>query len=285
MFDFNQQIIDELRANRGRVGGMFAMSRLVLLTTTGARTGRRHTNPVGYLPDMGGRILIIASAGGAASHPDWYHNLRANPRVTVETGVFTFEADAAVLEGDERDRLWARAVEADPGWAEYQAKAGRVLPVIALNPVSGSLPDLPEGDALKLIHDAFRRDLTLVRKELAESGPSLGAQLRINCLTLCGGLHHHHNAESSQLFPFLRDRHPELDAVLDRLHQEHARLAELLDDLQKLISGAPTDPKALLGEVDRLVDEIEAHLGYEERELVAILNALPSREPTTEPTT
>ncbi|WP_239108369.1 nitroreductase/quinone reductase family protein [Microbispora siamensis] len=145
-YDFNQQIIQEFRANRGRVGGPFEGARLLLLTTTGARSGVRHTVPLGYLHDEGGRMLVIASAGGAPHHPAWYHNLRANPHVTVETGVFTIEAEATVLEGEERERLFARAVEADSGWADYQAKSGRVLPVVALTPRSGSFPDQPEGD-------------------------------------------------------------------------------------------------------------------------------------------
>ncbi|MER5626340.1 nitroreductase family deazaflavin-dependent oxidoreductase [Streptosporangium sp. NPDC002544] len=140
--DFNQRIIEEFRANAGRVGGPFEGGRLLLLTTTGARTGARRTTPVGYLPD-GARKLIIASAGGAPSHPAWYHNLLADPRVTVEDGVFTYQAQAVVLEGEERDRLFARAVESDPGWADYQARTRRVIPVIALNPVDGGPPAGP----------------------------------------------------------------------------------------------------------------------------------------------
>ncbi|TDD57225.1 nitroreductase family deazaflavin-dependent oxidoreductase [Nonomuraea terrae] len=272
--DFNQQIIEEFRAGRGRVGGPFEGARLLLLTTTGARSGARRTVPLGYLPDEGGRMLLIASAGGAPHHPAWYHNLRADPQVTVETGVFTIEAEATVLEGEERDRLFARAVEADPGWADYQAKSGRVLPVVALTPRSGSFPDLPEGEVLKALHDSFRRELALVRAEVAASGPGLGAQLRVNCLTLCAGLHHHHTVESGDLFPYLRDRHPELDAVLDRLHAEHTVLAGLLDDLQELLSA---DPAGLLTQVDRLITEIENHLAYEERHLVPLMNALPPR--------
>ena len=134
--DFNQQIIDEFRANSGRVGGFFEGARLILLTTTGARSGTPHTTPVGYLPD-GGRILVIASAGGAAKHPAWYHNLLADPTVTVEDGTVTYQACAEVLAGAERDTIFARAVEADPGWAAYQAKTTRVIPVMALHRMAG----------------------------------------------------------------------------------------------------------------------------------------------------
>ncbi|MEU8171644.1 nitroreductase/quinone reductase family protein [Microbispora hainanensis] len=144
-YDFNQQIIEEFRANRGKVGGPFEGVRLLLLTTTGARSGVRRTVPLGYLDDEGGRMLVIASAGGAPRHPAWYHNLRADSRVTVETGVLTIEAEATVLEGAERDRLFARAVEADSGWADYEVRSGRVLPVVALTPRSVSFTDLPEG--------------------------------------------------------------------------------------------------------------------------------------------
>ncbi len=136
---FNQQIIEEFRANHGKVGGYFEGARLILLTTTGARTGNRHTTPLGYLPDGDGTILVIASAGGSPRNPDWYRNIGADPRVTVESGAFTYEADAVVLDGEERDRAFARAVESEPGWAEYQAKTDRTIPVVALRevPVAG----------------------------------------------------------------------------------------------------------------------------------------------------
>ncbi|GAB3960983.1 hypothetical protein GCM10029978_011990 [Actinoallomurus acanthiterrae] len=270
---FNQQVIEEFRANHGRVGGMFEGARLILLTTTGARSGRPHTTPVGFLPDPGG-LLVIASAGGADRHPAWYHNLVANPRVTVETGPFTLEADAVVLEGAEREEIWARAVESDPGWAEYQRKTARVIPVVALHPVRMSYADLPEGDFLTVVHDAFRRDLRLIRDEVAQ-GRGLGAQLRVNCLTFCGGMRHHHQNEDSDLFPYLRGRHPELAPVLDHLHEQHRILAGLLNDLQETVVSGTGD---LAATVDRLVTEIEAHLDGEEAQLVPVLNALRRRE-------
>nr|WP_236714661.1 nitroreductase/quinone reductase family protein [Nonomuraea pusilla] len=267
--DFQQQIIDEFRAGKGRVGGPFEGARLLLLTTTGARTGRPHTTPLGYLPDGGGRMLVIASAGGSPKHPAWYHNLVANPRVTVETGAFTLEADATVLQGEERDAIFARAVESDPGWAEYEAKSGRVLPVVALTPVASPVAGMRGGDALTAIHDAFRKELALVRAEVARSGPAIGAQLRVNCLTLCAGLHHHHSGESGGLFPRLRLDHPELAPALDRLEEEHQEVARLLDDLQRALDSGSPD---LAAEVDRLATAIEAHLDYEELHLVPALN-------------
>ena len=270
---FNQQIIDEFRANQGKVGGPFEGGRLLLLTTTGARSGKPHTAPVGYLPD-GERLLIIASAGGAPNHPAWHHNLLAHPPVTVEDGTLTYQATAVVLAGAERDRLFARAAEADPGWAEYQANTARTLPVVALEPIDSRPPAGPFGDSLKLIHDAFRRELTLVRGEIAGAEPRLGAQLRVNCLTMCAGLHHHHVNEDDRVFPTLGDRHPELAPVLERLSREHMTIKRLLDELQELVSDEEGETRAVLAEFDRLAAELTAHLDYEERELVPILNAV-----------
>ncbi|MEV0972506.1 nitroreductase/quinone reductase family protein [Microtetraspora glauca] len=272
--DFNRQIIEEFRANGGQVGGPFEGARLLLLTTTGARSGASHTTPVGYLPDGGERILVIASAGGAPNHPAWFHNLVANPLVTVEDGVFTYEARAVVLEGAERDRVFARAVEADAGWADYQARTTRVIPVVALEAVAGGPPNAASwGAALKLVHDAFRRELALIRKEIAESGPGLGAQLRVNCLTLCQGLHNHHTGEDAGIFRPLAGRHPELAPTLDRLRREHQKVADLLASLREVISRDGVDPLVVLAEVERLAEEVEKHLDYEEEQLIPILDA------------
>ncbi|MEO3888089.1 nitroreductase family deazaflavin-dependent oxidoreductase [Nonomuraea sp. B5E05] len=131
MQDFNQQVIDEFRANEGRVGGMFEGAPLLLLTTTGARSGKQSTTPLMYLPD-GDRHVVIASAGGADKHPAWYHNLRATPKATIEVGVDTFEARAVAVEGEERDRLYARMVAQAPQFAEYEAKTTRRIPVVVL---------------------------------------------------------------------------------------------------------------------------------------------------------
>lgn len=272
--DFNQHVIEEFRTNEGRVGGPFDGARLILLTTTGRKTGARHTAPVGYLPD-GERILVIASAGGADRHPDWFHNLVANPRVTVENGPFTYDARAVVLTGDERDRLFARAAEFDPGWAEYQAGTARVIPVVALEEIPGP-PNIAAGSmgqGLKVIHDTFRRELALVRQEVAAAGSGLGAQLRINCLTVCHGLHHHHTIEDSFMFPALDEKHPELAAPLARLRGEHRAIADLIGALQDLLADETVTPEVLLAEVDRLTDEIEQHLAYEEEHLIPALDA------------
>ncbi len=133
--DWNQAVIAEFRANNGKVGGQFEGAPLLLLTTTGAKTGRRLTSPVMYNTD-GDRLLIFASKAGAPANPAWYHNLVANPKVTLEVGAETFDATATVLHGEERDRLFARQAAQYPGFAEYQANTTRTIPVIALERVS-----------------------------------------------------------------------------------------------------------------------------------------------------
>ncbi|MBC6450128.1 nitroreductase/quinone reductase family protein [Actinokineospora xionganensis] len=272
---FNQRIIDEFRANAGQVGGQFEGSRLLLLTTTGARSGVRHTTPVSYLPDGGDRVLVIASASGSSKPPHWYTNLVADPLVQVEDGVFTYEARATVLTGAERDEAYARAAEGDPEWAEYEAMTDRIIPVVALEQVSGGPPNgATFGEALKAIHGAFRRELALIRGEIAESGPRLGAQLRVNCLTMCHGLHIHHTHEDQGMFSALEAGHPELAPTLDRLRAEHVKITALLADLQSVISTVGADTQVVLAEVERLTEELERHLDYEEEQLIPVIDGV-----------
>jgi deazaflavin-dependent oxidoreductase (nitroreductase family) len=273
---FNQRIIDEFRANHGRLSGMFEGARMILLTTTGARSGKPHTTPVGYLPDGAERVLVIASAGGSPRHPAWYHNLLTHPEVTVETGAFTYQAKAVPLTGEERDEAFARAVESDRGWAAYQEKAGgRVIPVIALQELpSDGPPHVNAGsmaEAIVIVHDGFRRELALLRKEMTGTGTTLGAQLRANCLTFCHGLHNHHTGEDIALFPYLEDRHPESAPAIARLKEEHERIAALMEELRRAVDGTVTDPAVARAEVERLATELEAHLAYEEQELLPLL--------------
>jgi len=130
--DFNAKIIDEFRANAGKVGGPFEGAPMVLLTTVGAKSGAQRTTPLVYLPD-GDRVVIFASKAGAPTHPAWYHNLVANPGVTVEIGDERYAATAKEVTGPERDRLYAEQASRMPGFAEYEVKAGeRVIPVVAL---------------------------------------------------------------------------------------------------------------------------------------------------------
>jgi deazaflavin-dependent oxidoreductase (nitroreductase family) len=124
--EHNRKLIEEFRANKG-----LGDRPLLLLTTVGARTGIRRTTPMMYVPD-GDRLLVIASNAGAPNHPDWYRNLEANPDVTVEVGAETYEAEAVVPTGEERDRLFAGIVEKYPFFADHQAGVSRRIPVVAL---------------------------------------------------------------------------------------------------------------------------------------------------------
>jgi deazaflavin-dependent oxidoreductase (nitroreductase family) len=131
MTDWNATIIEEFRSNEGRVGGRFDGAPMLLLTTTGRKSGVKRTNPMMYLPD-GDRLLVFASKGGAPTNPDWYRNLVADPHVTVEVGTEKYQAHATVLHGDERDRLYAEQSRRYPGFGEYQRNTTRVIPVVAL---------------------------------------------------------------------------------------------------------------------------------------------------------
>ena len=133
--DWNRKIIEEFRANDGKVGGQFEGAPLLLLTTKGAKSGRLHTTPVMYLAD-GDRVVVFASKAGAPTNPAWYHNLVANPRVTVEVGTERYEADASVVPREERDRLYDIQQTRYPGFAEYAEKTSRVIPVVALDRVA-----------------------------------------------------------------------------------------------------------------------------------------------------
>lgn len=131
--EWNRKIIEEFRANEGKVGGQFANTPLLLLHTTGAKSGLPRINPVAYLND-GERYVVIASKGGAPANPDWYHNLVANPEVSVEVGSEQFKARAEVAEEPERSQLYEKMAVKNPGFAEYQRKTSRVIPVIVLTP-------------------------------------------------------------------------------------------------------------------------------------------------------
>ena len=129
--DRNLSIIKEFRGNAGKVGGPFAGKTLLLVHTTGAKSGQKRINPVAYIPD-GDRFVIIASKGGAPTNPDWYYNIVANPQVEVEVGTEQFTARASIAADPERTRLFNKMVEMMPGFAEYQKKTTRIIPVIVL---------------------------------------------------------------------------------------------------------------------------------------------------------
>jgi deazaflavin-dependent oxidoreductase (nitroreductase family) len=136
MTSWNDMVIAGFRAGDATIAGRFDRGRLLLLHTTGARTGEPRTAPLAYFPLDDGRLVIVGSAAGADQHPAWYFNVLADPHVTVERWEgdeqVSFPAVATVTEGAERDELWARTIGAAPGFADYQRKTDRVLPVITL---------------------------------------------------------------------------------------------------------------------------------------------------------
>ena len=133
-YDRNRPIIEEFRANAGKVGGHFAGRTLLILHSVGARSGLERVNPLAYVRD-GDHLVIIASKGGSPTNPGWYYNLLANPRVTVEVGTEQFEAEAAEASEPERSRLYAKMVEMMPAFADYERKTTRVIPVFTLTPL------------------------------------------------------------------------------------------------------------------------------------------------------
>ncbi|MBV8944375.1 MAG: nitroreductase family deazaflavin-dependent oxidoreductase [Solirubrobacterales bacterium] len=131
--DYNQRIIDEFRANGGKVPSWGGSSPLLLLHHRGAKSGQERVNPVAYLKDNG-RYVIFASKAGAPSNPGWYHNLKAHPETTIEVGGDTVAVTAREARGEERDRLFDAQAKRIPQFAEYQQKTDRVIPVVVLSP-------------------------------------------------------------------------------------------------------------------------------------------------------
>jgi deazaflavin-dependent oxidoreductase (nitroreductase family) len=132
MSDWNKGVIEEFRANKGKVAA-FAQQPLLLITHTGAKTGKKRTNPVAYFTD-GDRYVIVASKGGAPTNPDWYHNLLANPQVTIELGTRQLKVTAKKADPAERDRLWTMVKKKNPGFKEYEKKTSRTIPLVILTP-------------------------------------------------------------------------------------------------------------------------------------------------------
>nr|WSX77919.1 nitroreductase/quinone reductase family protein [Streptomyces sp. NBC_00899] len=295
---WNDRIIKEFRANNGKVGGMFEGAPMVLVTTAGRRSGRPHTNPVIYR-EHEGRYLVFASNLGADSHPDWYRNLLDSSQVTMEIGsdegrVKQFATRAVVLEGEERDRLYAEQSAIIPSFGEYQAKTSRVIPVVALNKLDLSLSgerNTMIGRQLIAHHDDLRGALASVRAEIdaALNGatPSvdvstvdLGAQLRGHCLRFCYDLQMHHTREDGSFTAF-EQQFPELRPAISRLREEHHAVERALAGFEELIvrrlSGDASDAERLRAELDRTVAGLEAHFAYEEESLLPAVNVTRAR--------
>ncbi|ADJ49351.1 hemerythrin HHE cation binding protein [Amycolatopsis mediterranei S699] len=237
---------------------------MIMLTTTGARTGRQHRVPLGAL-DIDGRLVVIASAMGAPKHPAWYHNIRRNPLVTVETDTETFEAMAALP--PDRDKLFAEVIEREPGFADYQKRTTRILPVVELHRIDTARR---MGDWLVEMHDWLRGELKQMRAELDCGTPK---QLSLRCAGFCTALSRHHTGEARNIFPLLAERFPALAPTLAKLDEEHVVVARLQEEVQQLVD-EEADPARLRAEFDRLRSELDSHFAYEERTLVAALNAL-----------
>jgi deazaflavin-dependent oxidoreductase (nitroreductase family) len=130
--DYNTTIIEEFRANEGRVSGPWAGVTLILIHHLGAKSGTERVTPLGYFPQGEGRFAIVASNGGSPAHPDWYHNLKAHPKITVEIGTQTFTVLAEELGPADRADLWPKLVAETPALGEFQTKTTRQIPVIML---------------------------------------------------------------------------------------------------------------------------------------------------------
>jgi deazaflavin-dependent oxidoreductase (nitroreductase family) len=133
--DWNAKIIEEFRANGGKVGGPFEGAHILLLHTTGAKSGKERVNPMMYRP-VGGTYAVFASKAGAPTNPDWYHNLVANPAVRAEIGTQTLDLAARVADSAEREPIWAAQKADYPGFAEYEHKTSRQIPVVILEPAA-----------------------------------------------------------------------------------------------------------------------------------------------------
>ncbi|WP_328582310.1 nitroreductase/quinone reductase family protein [Streptomyces sp. NBC_00370] len=290
---FNQSVIAEFRANVGKVGGPFAGGDLLLLTTTGARSGRPHTTPLGFARD-GELLLVVGSNLGGPHHPGWYHNLLAHPVVQVEIGTATYDALAVPAEGTHRDQLFDVCVRAAPGYADYAARTERQLPVVILQrpePDGWQPPTevMSLADKLMEVHTWLRAQLLHVGAEvdahfaargahngLAEPPPALGLQIRQRCLAFCQGLEFHHTSEDAHLFPGIAAHHPDLTDVFAQLAAEHATVARIQDELAALLADITlSDPHRFRAEVARMSAELNAHLDHEEDHLLPLLTHIP----------
>lgn len=279
MADLTESIIAEFRANAGRVGGMFEGADLVLLTTTGARSGARRTTPL-MCAREDGRLLVFASNAGGPRHPGWYHNLLAHPRAEVEDGdgnggVRSFVVRAEPLAGEARAEAYARQAALVPAFAEYQRGTDRVIPVVALRPLDLRTPDAARNEAiahqLLTVHTTLRAQLADLR-----AGGAAAPDLAVHCLAFCEALGSHHATEDVVLLAF-DDGFPHLAPVLARLRAEHQAVARELADLRALLAGPDAGPE-VARRLDALAGEMERHFAYEEEHLIPALTGGPAGE-------
>ncbi|WP_406633703.1 nitroreductase/quinone reductase family protein [Amycolatopsis sp. WGS_07] len=290
--DFHRRLIEEFRANRGALGGMFEGWSLAVLTTTGAKTGLRREVLLGYL-EIDGDGLVVASANGADRHPGWYHNIRRNPIVTVETRDGAYRAIAAIPQGAAYEKLFARVVAEAPGYGDYQAQTTRRIPVVVLHRIearAGEERVKGMGDWLVEVHEWFRAELRMLREQadnvvngaataVVRPKPDLAQEMRTHCLSFCTALRRHHVGEDSAVFPSLAEQFPALAPALAQLAEQHQTVARLQGSIQELVDGE-SDPARLRAELERLAGELEAHFDFEEQAVVTALNATAAAPPT-----
>ncbi|MFG2137475.1 nitroreductase/quinone reductase family protein [Streptomyces sp. NPDC048650] len=291
---FHQSVIEEFRANGGKVGGPFEGGNLLLLTTTGAKSGTARTTPLGYVRH-GEALLLVGSHLGAPRHPGWYHNLLAHPVVQVEVGTETFPALAVPAEGARREELFAHIVQVAPGYGDHQARTTRLLPVVVLERAE---PDGWEGprevgtlaDKIMEVHTWLRGQLRQVTAEVdahfaaraAHQGPgeppapSLGLQIRQRCLAFCQALEFHHTSEDAHVFPGMARYHPHLVETFDRLGEEHRTVARIQSALVALLADIDiADPQRFRTDLEAMSAELNAHLDYEEASILPLLAEVP----------
>ena len=290
--DFHRRLIEEFRANRGALGGMFEGWSLAVLTTTGAKTGLRREVLLGYL-EIDGDGVVVASANGADRHPGWYHNIRRNPIVTVETRDGAYRAIAAIPQGAAYEKLFARVVAEAPGYGDYQAQTTRRIPVVVLHRIEarpGEERVKGMGDWLVEVHEWFRAELRMLREQadnvvngaataVVRPKPDLAQEMRTHCLSFCTALRRHHVGEDSAVFPSLAEQFPALAPALAQLAEQHQTVARLQGSIQELVDGE-SDPVRLRAELERLAGELEAHFDFEEQAVVTALNATAAAPPT-----
>ncbi|WP_405776250.1 nitroreductase/quinone reductase family protein [Streptomyces sp. NBC_00859] len=288
--EFQRQVISDFRANSGRMSGMFEGWTLTVLTTVGARSGLHRESVLGYL-ELDGKGTVVASSNGADKHPGWYHNIRKNPIVTVETGTDTYRAIAAIPQAQERDRLFDRVIAEAPGYADHQARTVREIPVVVLHrigPRPGEDRVKGMGDWIVEVHDWLHEELRTLRDRadqvvvkggtaaIARTPPDLARQMRTHCLNFCGALTKHHSGEDMAVFPMLAEQFPALAPALAQLGEQHKVVARLQEDIQQTVDSfvpGETDPVRMRADLERLADELESHFRYEEEAVVTALNA------------
>jgi deazaflavin-dependent oxidoreductase (nitroreductase family) len=269
---------------------------LLLLTTKDADSGAELTTPLTPFRD-GGLLLVVASGTGAPHHPAWYRNLLAHPIVRVAHGTEEFQAVAVPAEGARHDRLFAQVVRTSPAYGERRGRGASPLPVVVLErPETAAATDAGPirtfADKVREVHDWLRGQLRHVADETEayfaagapasgpgsgpRPAPGLGLQIRQHCLAFCQSLEFHHTSEDEHLFPGIARHHPHLGATFARLRDEHRTVARIQQELVALLADLTTaDPLHFRAELNRMREELTAHLAYEEAELLPLLADVP----------